>query len=91
MKCNLVNPNFKENYLKNILLHRGVNDIEAFMNPDPKYLQSPRDLENIYEGAQLLIETLRMGGNIFSIADCDVDGATSFAIIYQYLHDITNL
>jgi hypothetical protein len=24
MKCNLVNPNFKENYLKNILLHRGV-------------------------------------------------------------------
>lgn len=88
MKCQLVNPNFKQDYLINILRHRGVEDVEAFLNPSAKYLQSPRDLENIYEGAQLLIETLRMGGNIFSIADCDVDGATSFAIIYQYLHDI---
>jgi hypothetical protein len=65
MKCQLVNPNFKKDYLINILQHRGVDNIEAFLNPSPAYLQSPRDLENIYEGAQLLIETLRMGGNIF--------------------------
>ena len=32
MKCQLVNPNFKENYLTNILAQRGVTDIEAFLN-----------------------------------------------------------
>ena len=51
MKCQLVNPNFKQDYLINILKHRGVEDVEAFLNPSAKYLQSPRDLENIYEGA----------------------------------------
>ena len=59
MKCQLVNPNFKQDYLINILKYRGVEDVEAFLNPSEKYLQSPRDLENIHEGAQLLIETLR--------------------------------
>lgn len=88
MKCQLVNPNFKENYLANILAQRGVVDIEAFLNPSPDYLQEPIFLENIEAGAQLLIDTLRKGGRIFTIADCDVDGATSFAIIYQYMHDI---
>jgi hypothetical protein len=88
MKCQLTNPNFKKDYLANILTHRGVTDIEAFLNPSPSYLQEPIFLDNIEAGAQLLIDTLRIGGNIFTIADCDVDGATSFAIIYQYLHDI---
>lgn len=88
MKCQLVNPNFKENYLTNILAQRGVTDIEAFLNPSSDYLQEPIFLDNIEEGAQLLIDTLRKGGRIFTIADCDVDGATSFAIIYQYMHDI---
>jgi single-stranded-DNA-specific exonuclease len=88
MKCQLVNPNFKENYLTNILTHRGVTDIEAFLNPNEIYLQEPEYLDNMAAGAQLLVETLKKGGNIFTIADCDVDGATSFAIIYQYMHDI---
>lgn len=88
MKCQLVNPNFKKDYLANILAHRGVQDIEAFLNPSKEYLQEPEFLDNMSDGAQLLIDTLRIGGNIFTIADCDVDGATSFAIIYQYLHDI---
>jgi single-stranded-DNA-specific exonuclease len=88
MKCQLVNPNFKKDYLVNILTHRGVTDIEAFLNPTDLYLQEPEYLDNMAAGAQLLVETLKIGGNIFTIADCDVDGATSFAIIYQYLHDI---
>ena len=88
MKCQLINPNFKKDYLANILAHRGVTDIEAFLNPSDAYLQEPEYLDNMSAGAQLLVETLRIGGNIFTIADCDVDGATSFAIIYQYLHDI---
>ena len=45
-------------------------------------------MDNMAAGAQHLVETLKKGGNIFTIADGDVDGATSFAIIYQYMHDI---
>jgi hypothetical protein len=41
MKVNLVNENFKTDYLKNLLSIRGVNDIEEFLDPSIKELNSP--------------------------------------------------
>lgn len=41
MKVNLVNENFKTDYLKNLLSIRGVNDIEKFLDPSIKELNSP--------------------------------------------------
>lgn len=87
MKCKLVNENFKSDYLTNLLRARGVEDIEGYLNPNQGFLQDPTDLDNIEDGAQLLLDTIVDRGKIWMVADCDCDGATSFAIIYNYLKE----
>jgi single-stranded-DNA-specific exonuclease len=43
-------------------------------------------LDNIAEGAALLTQTLQIANSkILIVVDCDVDGFTSAAIIYQYI------
>lgn len=88
MKCNLVNENFTSNYVENLLKARGVSDIDAFMNPTEKYLQSPDDLKNIGMAAAMYLRIVLNDkppySRILIIVDSDNDGYTSAAIMYQY-------
>ena len=85
MKVKLVNENFQEDYLNSLLRARGVEDIEQFMAPDADCLQSPSDLKNIGMAAAMYSRiVLNPGSRILIIVDCDCDGFTSAAIIYQY-------
>ena len=85
MKTRLVNENFHEDYLNNLLRARGVEDIEEFINPSPECLQSPSDLKNIGMAAAMYTRiVLNPGSRILIIVDSDCDGFTSAAIIYQY-------
>lgn len=86
MKVNLVNENFTSDYLANLLHARGVVNVEDFLQPTDKYLSDPRLLDNINQGALWLEETLnKENSKILIVVDCDVDGFTSGAIIFQYL------
>ena len=86
MKVKLANENFTSNYLKNLLAARGVTDIEEFLDPSIRELNSPELFDNMTEGAKLLTETLQIANSkILIVVDCDVDGFTSAAIIYQYI------
>ena len=88
MKTRLVNENFKENYLNNLLIARGLkeNELDYFYNvPNDSELEGPILLDNAPEGAKLLFKTIDNDGNICIIVDSDVDGFTSAAIIYQYI------
>ena len=88
MKTRLVNENFKENYLDNLLIARGLkkNELNYFYNvPNDSELEGPILLDNAPEGAKLLFKTIDNDGNICIIVDSDVDGFTSAAIIYQYI------
>lgn len=58
MKIKLVNENFQQDYLQNLLAARGVKDIEDFLQPTDKYLLEPQLLDNINQGALWLEETL---------------------------------
>ena len=58
MKIKLVNENFQQDYLQNLLAARGVKDIENFLQPTDKYLLEPQLLDNINQGALWLEETL---------------------------------
>lgn len=85
MKCRLVNTNFRENYIQNLLQTRGIEDIESYLTPNIKYLQSPAYLKNIDIAAALYLRIMMLPRpNILIIVDPDVDGFTSAAIIYQY-------
>ena len=85
MNYNLTTENITENYGENLLKQRGIENIDLFLNPRPICLQSWRDLDNITEGLQLIAETIDNPAPYALIVDCDVDGFTSSAILYQYL------
>lgn len=86
MKVKLANENFTSNYLKNLLAARGVTNIEEFLDPSIKQLNSPELFDNIAKGASILTQTLlKSDSKILVVVDCDVDGFTSAAIIYQYI------
>lgn len=85
MKYRLTGEDITKNYGAEILLRRGVKDIGEFMEPHDYCLQSAFDLENIIDGTELLCQNFVDGNRFAIIVDCDVDGFTSAAILYNYL------
>lgn len=84
MKVKLVHDPILNDYGKNLLRARGIQDVDKFLNPDESCLQDWRDLENIEKGFELIIK-LRPNAEVAMIVDCDVDGFTSASIMGQYL------
>lgn len=88
MKVKLINDSFKNcDYGRALISSRGVGDIDTYLAPTEENLQTWKDLENIEKGIDL-IYNLKDNAKIGLIVDCDVDGYTSSAIIYQYLKQI---
>ena len=79
------NPN---KALKEILIDRGVQDIDNFLNPGPQCEQSPYDLENIDAAAECYLHHLRRGSSILFVVDPDMDGYSSSAILWLYTKNI---
>ena len=88
MKTRLINENFKENYVEQLLKSRGIENPEAYYNPTKEYLLSPTKLANVAEGARLLLDVIERRGNILIVVDSDNDGFTSATIIHNYIQDI---
>lgn len=85
MKINLANFNFDKDYAKSLLMYRGVEDVEAFLNPTREYLQPPTNLKGMAAGAAMYLRIAQSDtSRILIVVDSDNDGYTSAAIIYQY-------
>lgn len=86
MKYTLVNKNYKKDYVKNLINERG-GDYDRLIRADINDISSPDLLDNIEEGAQVFKQNVlwKDDKKIVLIRDCDVDGETSSAIIYQYI------
>lgn len=88
MKYNLVNENFTENYVSNILKARGVEDINGFLEPRAEFVQSPHDLKNMGMAVamylRIVLNEYPPYSRILIIVDSDNDGFTSAAMLYQY-------
>lgn len=87
MQTKLVNENFQTDYIDNLLLARGVKDLNEFKNPTEKSLQSYNDLDNVSRGFELIKEVINNKKKVLIIVDSDIDGFTSAAIVYQYLYN----
>ena len=73
---------------KNILLTRDICDVKEYLNIlnyGDKYENHYSLLDNIDKAVKCLIKHLENQSKIFIIADCDVDGVTSFSALYLYL------
>lgn len=74
--------------LNEILLERGVKDIEAFRNPSPECELNPYNLNNIEAAADRLLDHLRKNHRCLFIVDADQDGFASSAILWCYIKQV---
>lgn len=89
MEYRLINTNFQNNYIENLLKERGGPPASHLLSPTIEDLQESDALDNIDTGARLLLKVLSLpDSQIALIVDPDVDGFTSAAIIYQYIYRI---
>lgn len=88
MKVRLKNENIKKDYGRELLKLRGIEDVDTFLNPKiSTCLESYNDLDNIQKGLELVI-LAKQNARVGLIVDCDVDGYTSAAIIYQFFKEV---
>lgn len=76
------------NELEDILRLKGVTDIKSFLNSTVKNTESELLFNNIEKARDVLIKHIENNSKIDLVVDCDVDGNTSGAVIYQYIKNI---
>jgi len=89
MRYQLINPvDESMSALEQVLFNRGINpeDLERFKYPSKNDIIDPLKLENMTEGAKMLIKHVKQNDKIFIQVDSDADGYTSAAILINYLN-----
>ena len=86
----LVNHKMHNSYLASLLYDRQIisqdrQDLLDFLNPKKDMLISPYLLDNIEDGAKLLIDFLQQNKKILFVVDSDLDGFTSSAELWNYI------
>ncbi|SJZ43703.1 single-stranded-DNA-specific exonuclease RecJ [Sediminibacterium ginsengisoli] len=74
-----------------ILVQRGIDDFEkakAFFRPQLADLHDPWLMKDMDKAVKRVLEAINGGEKILVFGDYDVDGTTSVASMYQYLHAI---
>lgn len=71
-----------------MFLNRGIDlyEIEHYLNTTENDILDPMLLDNITEGAKMLISHISQNNKIFIQIDCDADGYTSAATLINYLY-----
>lgn len=76
------------NELEDILKLKCITDINSFLNPTIENTESELLFNNIEKARDTLVEHIEKNSVIDLVVDCDVDGNTSGANIYQYIKRI---
>lgn len=88
-KCDILGKPRAGNELEDILKMKGIQNVDSFLNPGGEDLEDEGLFDNIEEAADVLLHHLSKADAVDLLVDCDVDGYTSAAIIYQYLKRIS--
>lgn len=70
--------------LNDILTLKGIEDIDSFLHPTIKHVESEELFDNIKKARDVYVQHVSHNHTIDLLVDCDVDGYTSGANIYQY-------
>jgi single-stranded-DNA-specific exonuclease len=76
------------NELEDILKLKGIKDINSFLNPTVKNIESELLFDNIEKARDVFVKHIENKSVIDLLVDCDVDGFTSASNIYQYIKRI---
>lgn len=77
--------------LKNLLIQRGVEDVDTFLTLPHSVLNSPFLLKNMNEGIDLLAKHLNRKSKILILIDSDSDGYGSASMMYQFIKEISGI
>ena len=89
MEYQLINPRRPgTSAVEQVLLNRGIKDVHHYLNTDDTDILSPLDLDNIKEGAKMLVSHIKQESKVFVIVDSDCDGYTSAALLINYLNNL---
>lgn len=77
------------NELEDILKLKGIEDINSFLNPTLKNTENEFLLKNIENARDVLVKHISNKSIIDLLVDCDCDGYTSAANIYQYIKRVS--
>lgn len=78
------------NEIEDILKLKGITDIDSFLNPTIKNVESELLLDNIQKARDVLVENIKLNNVIDLLIDCDCDGFSSASVIYQYIKRINS-
>ena len=74
--------------LETVLLNRGVADWQKYLNLNESCVQSYTDLSNMQEAVECFVKHYDAQHKIIVMADSDVDGYTSSAMLYLYIKSL---
>lgn len=74
--------------LEDILKLKGIEDLNSFLYPSIKNTESELLFDNIEKARDVIVKHIENNSVIDLVVDCDVDGYTSSANIYQYIKKI---
>lgn len=80
--------NDKYQIIETVLLNRGIEDPHEYLNLNESCCNDYNNLENINEAVELFISHFESGDDIAVLVDCDPDGYTSAALIYNYIKEL---
>jgi single-stranded-DNA-specific exonuclease len=76
---------YSSHYLENLLMNRGIIDVQNFLFPTEEALLPEEDFDNIETAYKILVSNWDLG--VLILVDCDADGYTSAALTWNYLRD----
>ena len=74
--------------LEQVLRNRGINDPYGYLNTDVTNVYAPTLLDNIAEGAKMLVKHISQGSKVMVQIDSDCDGYTSAALLINYINKL---
>ena len=80
----------EDEIVQTIFEQRGIEDVDHFMNPTEEDLLPLDSLYRVNEAYERVMTAISNNEHIFILADTDLDGITSGAIITRYLKHFTD-
>lgn len=85
MKIKTIFNNISDISLENYLKKCNISDVQEYINPSGKYIESPYIYKNMLKGVQLIKYHILQNDLICIICDNDADGVCSTTLTYKYL------
>lgn len=80
--------NDKDNIIETVLLNRGIENPQEYLNLSESCTNDYNNLENINAAVECFEKHFEKKDDITILVDCDPDGYTSATLIYKYIKEL---